>query len=208
MLKAIHKIFKILYSLFMENKEKKDTESKAVIPEPSELNPSSIENRVDDFLKEKSFKRTFPLNLVELAEKIDEYKIFYLKEADEYKDKEAIIYTKQKIIAINGKFKKDEKMALFGRYIICKMIAHIALGHIDEGAYWIEPIESKRDEEDRELNPETAAFAYELLMPEKDFREQWDKLGQNIEKLSNYFGALPRHIIERKCYLFKDGNNG
>ncbi len=191
----------ILYSLFMAEEETKQENTQRYIIPACEI----TENAVLDFLKRHDFNRTFPLNLIELTKAIDGFSIFYLVDKEEYKDIEAAIDTKHKFIAINTRFKKSY---LCGRYIICKMIAHIALGHIPQGATWTEPIESKRDEDDKRLNHITASFAYELLMPEKDFKEQWEKLGQDIEKMSVYFGASQTHIFQRKCYLFKEGNNG
>ena len=186
----------------MNNEEEKESKSKFIPPQID--NSNSIVERVESFLSKISFKRTFPLNLIELAKAMN-YSIFYLVDTDEYKYIEAAIDSKRKFIALNTRFKKSY---LCGRYIICKMIAHIALDHIPEGAIWTESVETKRDAEDNKLNPDTASFAYELLMPEKDFKEQWEKLGHNIGIMSSYFMASQTHIIQRKCYLFKDGNNG
>ena len=192
----------------MENEENKDIKSKFVVPTSSQLaiDISHIDDIVNNFLSEISFNRTFPLDLINLTNKMGGYKLFYLQDSPD-DTAEAIIDPQNKRIALNARFKKDFSSYLCGRYIICKMIAHIALNHIPKGKGWKEPRKENRVEEDILLNPITAAFAYELLMPKKDFEAQWNNLGQDIKKLSSYFAASQVHIIERKCYLFKENNN-
>ena len=58
---------------------------------------------------------------------------------------------------------------------------------------------------DVQLNPLTAAFAYELILPKIEFLDQWEKVGQNVRLMCDYFGASQRHVLERKNFLI--GNN-
>ena len=161
------------------------------------------DNQVADFLKKINFQRTFPLDIIVLAEKMGGWKIFYMAENSSFFNRaEAAINTEDQILLLHPRFDNGTKESyLSGRYILCKAIAHIALNHIPSSKGWIEPKKEFRDKIDEELNPSTAAFAYELLLPKNEFLEQWQKLGENVSLLSKYFGASQQHIVERKNFL-------
>lgn len=160
-------------------------------------------SNVTAFLKGINFQRTFPLDIIVLAEKMGGWKIFYMAENSSFFNRaEAAINTEDKILLLHPRFNNGTKESyLSGRYILCKAIAHIALKHIPSSKGWIEPKKEFRDKIDEDLNPCTAAFAYELLLPKDEFLEQWQKLGENVSLLSKYFGASQQHIVERKNFL-------
>lgn len=195
----------ILYSLFMAEEEtNQENVPKYIIPACD-----ATERAVADFLKKYNFNRTFPLDVVLLADKMGEYKIYYFSNSAEIQEKaEAAINTEDKDILLNNRFKNSKEAYFVGRYIICKIIAHYALNHIPRGSGWLEPKVKFREEGDIVLNKETANFAYELLLPKKDFLEQWKKLGEDVNKISLYFGASQRHVVERKNFLLGNNSGG
>lgn len=193
---------KIWYSLIMAEEETNQKNTQRYIIPAYE----SMENAVLDFLKRHNFNRTFPLDVIALGQKVGRYKIYYMSEqAPFFNIAEAAVNTEQKLILLNPRFAKDQESICIGRYILCKIFAHLALGHIPQGSGWVEPKKNNREKIDTDLNPSTSAFAYELLLPKKEFLDQWDKVGQNVRIMCDYFGASQRHILERKSFLI--GNN-
>ena len=148
-------------------------------------------NRVSEFLTRIGLQRIFPLDLVTLAEKMGGWKIYYMAETASFFNRaEAAINTEDKIFLLHPRFDNDTKESyLVGRYILCKAIAHVVLGHIPENTGWVEPKKEFRDDIDKNLNHCTAEFAYELLLPQIEFMEQWQKMGENVKLMSEYFGA-------------------
>ncbi len=157
---------------------------------------------VNNFLKKIAFERTFPLDLVVLAEKMGNFKIYYFSEKFPDSDKIwGIISPSEEQILINPLFRKDLQHFFVGRYLLAKLIARFALGDIPEKMTWSEFRPELRPDEDWKTNERTAAFAFELLMPTEEFKRQWQLLGKNEVKLSEYFGVTQRKIIERALFL-------
>lgn len=157
---------------------------------------------VTKFLNKINFTRTFPLNLVVLAEKMGDFKIFYFSENLSEKDKLwGIISPSEHRILINPEFRKDLQGFLTGRYLLAKLIARFALGDVPEKMAWSEFRPELRPDQDWKTNERTAAFAFELLMPAEEFKRQWQLLGKNEIKLSEYFGVTQRKVIERAMFL-------
>lgn len=157
---------------------------------------------VNNFLNKIGFTRTFPLNLVVLAEKMGDFKIYYFSESLPDKDKLwGIISPSEHRILINPIFRKDLQSFLTGRYLLAKLVARFALGDVPEKMAWSEFRPELRPDQDWETNERTAAFAFELLMPAEEFRRQWQLLGKNEIKLSEYFGVTQRKVIERAMFL-------
>lgn len=160
------------------------------------------EKEVKSFLDKYNFVRTFPLNFINLAEKMDGFKIYYLSDQNDFFNKAVGAFsptTKQ--FALHPKFNKDRQSFLLGRYILAKLFARYALQEVGAGQIWLEMNNAFRDEADTKNNEEIAAFAYELLMPAKEFEQQWKLLGHNIEKMSAYFEAPDFKVAERIQFL-------
>lgn len=158
---------------------------------------------VNEFYQEhSSLKRTFPLNLVDLAKCLG-YTIFYISNKDKkYQDKAILVFTNDKKIFINEVYRKDLSWFMKGRYLITKMLAHIILKNID--TYWEESLNhlvSQFSEEDQEKNKKATRLCFELLMPEDVFVNQWKLLGGDKTKLSQIFGVSQEKVSERHVYL-------
>lgn len=160
------------------------------------------ERKVNAFLSSCDFVRTFPLNLIDLAEKMGAFKIYYMSAKNEFYNRSVgAIAPLHKQIVIHTRFKDDLWNFLMGRYVICKLVARYALGYVKNGGIWIEETSALRNEEDKKTNEETANFAFELLMPSVEFKRQWALLGRDVKKLSNYFGAPEFKVTERAMFL-------
>lgn len=168
----------------------------------NDLIPNNVEYLVQQFLEKQNIGRVFPLDVIALGQKMGGYQIYYMSDkAPFFNIAEAAVNTEQNLILLNPRFAKDQESVRVGRYILCKIFAHIALGHIPEGLGWVEPKKNNRESIDAELNPLTSAFAYELMLPKVEFLEQWGKVGQNVRLMCDYFGSSQRHVLERKNFL-------
>ena len=160
------------------------------------------EKEVNSFLEKYNFIRTFPLNFINLAEKMGGFKIYYLSDQNDFFNKAVGAFSPTaKKFALHPRFNKDKTSFLLGRYILAKLFARYALQEIGPGQIWMEMNNAFRGEEDTNNNAEIAAFAYELLMPAKEFKHQWKLLGHNIEKMSAYFEAPDFKTAERIQFL-------
>ncbi len=170
------------------------------------LTSTNVERLVQQFLERQNIVRVFPLDVVALGQKMGGYEIYYMSnKAPFFNIAEAAVNTEQKLILLNPRFAENQESVRIGKYILCKIFAHIALGHIPSGSGWVEPKKNNREAVDVQLNPLTAAFAYELILPKIEFLDQWEKVGQNVRLMCDYFGASQRHVLERKNFLI--GNN-
>ena len=161
-----------------------------------------ISQRVDSFLNKISFKRTFPLDFVLLAEKMGGFRIFYISDDNTELDKIwGMLNPSEKLILLNPMFRKDKQSFLAGRYLLAKMIARYAHGDIPEKMMWTEFRPELRPDSDKNTNERTANFAFELLMPAEEFRRQWNAFGRDEIRMSDYFGVTQRRIIERAIFL-------
>ena len=168
----------------------------------TEQEQNNIENEVNAFLKSYHFQRTFPLNFTVLAETIGNWKIYYMKQDANDIDKiVGIISPLQKTVLINPCFKETKQSFLNGRYVLAKLFARFAQGDVPEKMAWAEFRPELRPNEDKLSNERAANFACELLMPVQEFKRQWQLLGKDEIKLSEYFGVTQRKIIERAMFL-------
>lgn len=197
----------IWYSLFMnEELKKEEVKKEFMVTVPAYCDSMKKEwegtsHSVDAFLKGIDFKRTFPLDLVTLADKMGGYKIYYINEKTEVVNKvQGVINPKDKTILINPEYSKDKQNFLNGRYLIAKLISHHILGHTKELG-WIVMKEAYRPQEDWQPNEDAARFACELIMPQEEFKRQWDSFAGDEIKLSEYFGVTQRKAVERGMYL-------
>lgn len=168
----------------------------------TEQEQKDTENEVNTFLQNYHFQRTFPLNFNVLAETIGNWKIYYMKsDANDIDKIVGIVSPLQKIIFINPCFRENKQSFLNGRYVLAKLIARFAQGDVPEKMAWAEFRPELRPKEDALSNERAANFACELLMPVQEFKRQWELLGKDEIKLSEYFGVTQRKIIERAMFL-------
>ncbi len=162
----------------------------------------TAEKAVADFLSKYHFNRTFPLNFVDLAERMGGFKLYYLSDKNDFFNKAVGgVSPAQKQIALHPRFNIDVNSFLMGRYILAKLIARFALQDIPLGSLWVEMRNEFKEPIDLEKNEEAAAFAFELLMPVAEFKRQWELLGKDIHKISNYFEVSESKVLERAQFL-------
>lgn len=162
----------------------------------------AAEKAVNDFLDKYHVVRTFPLNFVNLADKIGGFTIYYLSEKNDFFNKAVGAFSPiAKRFAIHPRFNSDRWHFLMGRYILAKLFAHYALWNVELGKIWIEMDNLYRSKEDLAYNEEAANFAFELLMPASEFRHQWELLGKDVKKIAQYFEVPDFKVTERILFL-------
>ena len=76
------------------------------------------------------------------------------------------------------------------------MLGHILLGHMNLNVFFC-----NYSEENKKLEKEAISFAYELLLPEKEFREYALKYNNSVRCLADIFFVSQAAVLVRLHFL-------
>lgn len=140
---------------------------------------TNMEEKVNNMLNKLKINISFPVSLMEIAEKLG-YKVVCFKVNDKNANVSGAVLYDEKTIYLNPYDNRERQ-----RFTLAHEIAHIVLGHKTDGKYidYRDCIDKPITQEEIDANK----FAAELLMPTEEFKKQWYRECGDILKIANYF---------------------
>ncbi len=155
-------------------------------------NREAIEKKVDEIFNILNIN-SFPVPLIDVASYL-RYGIYYFEVNANTRDISGAVDYENKKILVNPNDKRKRQ-----NFTIGHEIGHIVLEHRQDNENikydYRKSIYNTSDKKEQEAN----RFSAMLLMPEKEFKYQWDKL-DSVEYVSDYFKTSQLAV----CFRAKD----